>query len=283
MKRMVVVGPACPEAFPSYLMEDENEAYRLEQKTDFESLKQQAVWAGLTPGMRVLDLGCGCGVTSSMLKQLVGPCGEVVGMDISSQRIAHAEANYGQSWLSFVCKDVYSQLDSLGSFDFIWARFFLEYHAQKAPDIVEGLRSLLVPGGILCLADLDNNCRIHYQLPDRLESSLQDILGILAQDHDFDPYIGRKLYAYMFDADYTDISVQVHAHHLIYGQLSEKDAYNWSRKLEVAVRSCRYDFPCYPGGFDEFKKEFIHFFTDPRRFTYTPLVLCRGRTQEATS
>jgi len=31
------------------------------------------------------------------------------------------------------------------------------------------------------------------------------------------------------------------------------------------------------GSYEEFKSEFIKFFRDPRRFTYTPIVLARGR------
>ena len=36
-------------------------------------------------------------------------------------------------------------------------------------------------------------------------------------------------------------------------------------------------FDDYPGGSDGFIKDFNEFFHDPRRFTYTPLILCTGR------
>ena len=42
-----------------YLMESEAEAIRLDVKTDGRAVERQARWAGLKPGMRVADLGCG--------------------------------------------------------------------------------------------------------------------------------------------------------------------------------------------------------------------------------
>src|SRR5262245_28002882 len=37
--------------------------------------------AGIKPGMRVADLGCGVGMVTTLLARLVGPAGEVVGVD----------------------------------------------------------------------------------------------------------------------------------------------------------------------------------------------------------
>jgi ubiquinone/menaquinone biosynthesis C-methylase UbiE len=37
--------------------------------------------AGLAPGMRVLDLGCGAGDVAMLAADLVGPSGSVVGID----------------------------------------------------------------------------------------------------------------------------------------------------------------------------------------------------------
>ena len=56
-----------------YIMESHREIDRLEQKTGFDSVRDQALWAGLVPGMRVADIGCGSGRTTSFLKELTGP------------------------------------------------------------------------------------------------------------------------------------------------------------------------------------------------------------------
>jgi tRNA A58 N-methylase Trm61 len=44
--------------------------------------------AGLQPGMRVADLGCGVGTVTALLAELVGPTGHVIGVDASGEQIA---------------------------------------------------------------------------------------------------------------------------------------------------------------------------------------------------
>jgi len=101
----------------------------------------------------------------------------------------------------------------------------------------------------------------------------------MEKEHDFDPYAGRKLYGYLYESGLVDIQVEMEPHHLIYGPLNEVDRYNWTQKLAVAAQSSGYRFPEYRGGYREFEQEFLSFFSDPRRFTYTPLIYCRGRRQ----
>src|SRR3954468_7965971 len=47
--------------------------------------------AGLAPGMRVLDVGCGAGDVSLLAATLVGPMGEVLGIDRSRDAVATAQ------------------------------------------------------------------------------------------------------------------------------------------------------------------------------------------------
>jgi hypothetical protein len=136
---------------------------------------------------------------------------------------------------------------------------------------------LLQPGGILFLADLDNNCLGHYGLPQRLQHALDGVMRRLESAHDFDPYVGRKLYAYLYDEGLEQIAVKLEAQHLIDGPLNDIARYTWTKKIEVAAQNSGYGFPEYPGGYGEFMAEFQGFFSDPRRFSYTPLILCKGR------
>jgi len=259
-----------------YLMEHEGEAQRLDLKTEGGPLFKQALWAGIRPGMRVADVGCGSGKTSYFLHRLVQPAGEVLGIDASKSRVRHAQEHYGAPGIRFACRDFYHPLHDLGLFDFVWVRFVLEYHRSKAPALVANLADLLVPGGILFLADLDYNCLNHHGLPERLMAAIRGIMDRLQEDHDFDPYAGRKLYAYLYDLGFSDLAIDLDQHHLIYGPLNDIDRYNWTRKIEVAAKNSGYSFRGYPGGYREFLEEFKRSFSDPRRFSYTPIICCRG-------
>ena len=260
----------------NYLMENKEEARRLTVKTDKSVLVRQAVWAGIRPGMRVADIGCGAGVTSSYLYDLVWPGGAVTGVDASPERIDHARKHYGKEGLDFVCHDFYQDLKGLGSFDFIWVRFVLEYHRAGSFDIVRRLTETLKPGGILCLIDLDYNCLSYFGLSKRLEDNIRGVMKTLEENSNFDPFVGRKLYSYLYDLGFEAIDVQLKPHHLFFGQVNETDRFNWMKKLEVAARNSGWKFEGYADGFDGFFREFEIFFADPRRFIYTPMISCRG-------
>ncbi|MFO7839676.1 MAG: methyltransferase domain-containing protein [Desulfosalsimonadaceae bacterium] len=261
-----------------YLMESEKEVVRMNLKTDPEIIRGQAEWAGVRPGMRIADIGCGPGITTSVLGQMARAGGEAVGVDFSRERIEWANMYYADPTTRFLRRDIQEPLDDLGSFDFIWVRFLLEYFRSRSFDIVKKLAGLLNPGGILCLIDLDLNCLNHYGLPQNLENSLKGLMKKLEETKDFDPYAGRRLYSFLYDLNFDRIDVDLSAHHLIFGKLHEKDEFNWITKAMVAARNSGYNFYNeFSNGFAGFYEAFIKFFLDPRRFTYTPVIACAGR------
>ena len=167
-------------------------------------------------------------------------------------------------------------MHGFGPFDLIWVRFVLEYNLTGSPDIVKNLTDCLKPGGYLCLLDLDNNCLNQYELPAKMEQIPLKVMTKLMEEFNFDPYSGRRLYAYLYDLGFEDIEVELMPHNLIYGTLSEADAFNWRKKVEVISAKINAFFDSYPGGRDAFFKDFSDFFSSPRRFTYVPLILCKG-------
>jgi len=259
-----------------YLMENDEETFRLDIKTDSKIVESQALWAGLKPGMRVADLGFGSGKTTFHLHKLVQPNGEVVGVDITEDRIKYAQKHYNKKGIKYILRDIRAPLDDLGMFDFIWIRFVLEYYRSESFNIVKNISNILKPGGIICLIDLDYNCLNHFGLSKRLKKTLHGLTKAMEKNADFDPFVGIKLYSFLYDLGYEDIDVSLSPHHLIFGKLNKIDAFNWTKKLEIAVKRLGYDFKEYEGGYEEFFGEFKLFFSDPRRFTYTPLISCKG-------
>jgi SAM-dependent methyltransferase len=260
-----------------YLMEGDQEAVRLDVKTDAAAVEKQALWAGLKPGMRVADLGCGAGKTTFHLNRLVQPNGQTIGVDIAEQRINYANTHYSNESIDYVVADIRQSLEDLGYFDFIWVRFVLEYYLKDSFDIVKNISKNLKPGGVLCLIDLDCNCLRYFGLPERLARATANIMKCLENNLNFDPYVGVKLYSFLFDLGFQDIDVDLNAHNLIFGDLKEIEKFNWIKKAEIAGKNSGYPFEEYGGNFDDFLEEFKVFFRDPRIFTYTPLLACRGR------
>ncbi len=259
-----------------YLMESSEESTRLDKKTKVKVVQDQAMWAGIKPGMRVADIGCGSGKTTFTLHKLVQPEGETIGIDISKDRIKFARNNYETEGLTFHEQDARELFSSLGKFDFIWMRFVLEYYREGSFSIVEKMTEYLNPGGVICLIDLDHNCLSHYSMPVDMETTVKSIVADLEKKADFDPYVGRKLYSFLYDLKFQDIDVNVSGHHVIFGSVNEADSFNWLKKIKVAPEKIKYDFSKYKGGYEQFVVDFQDFFHDPRRFTYSPIICCRG-------
>ena len=262
----------------SYLMESDDETIRLEVKTDPHALKQQALWCGIEPGMRALDVACGPGKTTAILHEMIQPGGSIVGIDFSEKRISYAREQYGnKSGIEFKTCDFRDSLEELGQFDFVWVRFVLEYYRKEALQIVGNLKKALKPGGILCLLDLDYNCLNHYELSPEMEKILPKIMTFMDEKYNFDTYIGRKLYSFLYDHGFEKIEVQLMAHNLFFGEIKEKDIFNISKKIEIAAKKAPEVLDSYSGGYEKFVADFTEYLNDQRRFSYTPLLICKGK------
>src|SRR5215831_6012752 len=83
--------------------------------------------AGIGPGQRVLDLGSGMGDVAMLVARLVGPSGEVVGVERDSNSTARAKARAAEAGLlnlSFLNTDV-NNLAEERPFDAVVGRFIL--------------------------------------------------------------------------------------------------------------------------------------------------------------
>jgi SAM-dependent methyltransferase len=110
--------------------------------------------AGIGPGQRVLDLGSGVGDVAMLTARLVGPSGEVVGVERDLRSIARARARAAEAGfrnVSFTESDV-RQIGSDKLFDAAVGRFILEF----IPDPLATLRSvsrLVRPCGVLAFQE----------------------------------------------------------------------------------------------------------------------------------
>jgi demethylmenaquinone methyltransferase/2-methoxy-6-polyprenyl-1,4-benzoquinol methylase len=106
--------------------------------------------AGLRPGMRVLDVGVGTGLTAREAASLVGDAGEVTGVDPSTGMLQ-------QAMVPARVKLLVGSAEALPlpshSVDFISMGYALRHVADLSLAFAE-FRRVLVPGGRVCLLEI---------------------------------------------------------------------------------------------------------------------------------
>lgn len=97
------------------------------------------------PG-RILDIACGVGYGTRLLRDTIPGCHEVIGVDLSLESIAYAKEKYGKDSMYFVVSDALEYVDKNG-FDTIVSLETIE-HIPNPSGFIAHMMSLLKPGGI---------------------------------------------------------------------------------------------------------------------------------------
>jgi ubiquinone/menaquinone biosynthesis C-methylase UbiE len=116
--------------------------------------------AGLAPGMRVLDIGCGVGDVSLLAAELVGPYGTVIGVDRSAESVAVAIRRVTAAGHAPQIELVVDELDDFVStgqgaapFDAVIGRFVLMYQPDPV-GILRRLAGMVRAGGTVALLEM---------------------------------------------------------------------------------------------------------------------------------
>ena len=107
-----------------------------------------------TPGMRVVDIGCGCGATTLAAAARVGRAGSVLGVDLSGPMLELARrraesAEVGNA--TFLQGDAQIQTFEPGSIDLAISRFGTMFFADPVAAFTN-IAAAVRPGGRVCLA-----------------------------------------------------------------------------------------------------------------------------------
>jgi trans-aconitate methyltransferase len=105
------------------------------------------------PGATVLDVASGDGIPALYVAEQVGPSGQVLGIDSSSDQIARARAIQGAHlpWLRFERRDVRALGTNVPTFDRITGNLSVMFFRPDRFNTIRGLVEHLNPGGQLVL------------------------------------------------------------------------------------------------------------------------------------
>lgn len=123
---------------------------------------------GLEPDMKVLDFGCGPGVTTFLLADIVGEYGQVVGFDINLNALDKANATLkgkGLSNVSFQGGSLATVAEATLDFDFVFGRRVLMY-IPEAIETLTAIRKMMRPGASIVFQEhAMNEAEVMSELP----------------------------------------------------------------------------------------------------------------------
>jgi ubiquinone/menaquinone biosynthesis C-methylase UbiE len=161
----------------------------------------------LKSGMRLLDVGCGPGSITSGLARRVEPA-ETIGIDMSSSVIETANSLAGAAaakHLSFEVGSIYEPRFAAATFDAAFAHQVLQ-HLRRPVDALRQIHSLLKPGGVLGVRDVDWGSTTFF--PEN--QGMRRFLGLyyeLARRNGGEPNAGRYLRQWLREAGFADARV----------------------------------------------------------------------------
>jgi len=165
--------------------------------------------AGIRPGMRCLDVGCGGGHVSLEMARLVGRWGRVVGVDGDPEVVELAAADAraaGFENVELAVGDALA-LDVPSDFHLAYARFLLS-HVAEPGRVLAGMARALEPGGVVAVEDVDFRGAFSHPPCRELAASLE-LYRAVVRERGGDADLGPRLPELLRDSGFEVLGVRV--------------------------------------------------------------------------
>jgi ubiquinone/menaquinone biosynthesis C-methylase UbiE len=173
-------------------------------------------------GERVLEIGCGAGAVLGILAQTF-PGLRLAGLDREPAQIGFAREHLRRSGVAdaeLAVGDAAQLPWPDGSFDHVFAMWFLEHVREPGPILAEA-RRVLRPGGSIALTETDYElCVVHPSSP--------DVEALFRAQHEHfarhgQPHAGRELGAWLAASGFTAVTNEIAGFHFFAGSAADTE------------------------------------------------------------
>jgi ubiquinone/menaquinone biosynthesis C-methylase UbiE len=254
-------------------MESQDEGQRLLRQADAHPSRERLLRAGVKPGLRVLDAGCGAGAVTRELCELVGPTGQVTALEPGARLLSQARATLAAfDTVTFVQAGLPSTGLPEATFDLVWCHLVLE-HLRDPEAAVRELVRVVKPGGRVVVCDVDGNGLLNWPQPALVDDGVARVLAAL-EAAGVDLYVGRKLHHLLWRAGLTQLRDWVDPA-FAFSVADERWLDDWRTRFEALRGLAEPRFPS-PAAWEGFVHAFLLMLKDPGVLKYGVLLTAEG-------
>lgn len=162
----------------------------------------------VTEGQHILDVGCGPGLDTVALAQMVGPRGRIEGVDRDPQMLAAADerarAEGVESWVTHRAADAAALPFADNTFDACRSERLFQHLLQPEQVLVEMVR-VTKPGGWVVVVDTDWGASQTSTPDPHFERRLMEFAAEYRLNN---PYSGRRLYGMLRQAGLVEVRAE---------------------------------------------------------------------------
>lgn len=179
-----------------------------EAQRSYVGVRRAEKWVGfflhhVSPGMSLLDCGCGVGSITLDLAERVAP-GRVIGIDMDERQLVFAREGARERGLTnatFQQGNVYALDFADASFDAVLAHTLL-FHLSEPLRALKEIRRVLKPGGIAGISDDEWHTMV-YSPEHPLMAKIVELWTRVIQFNGGDPFYSRHLRGLMLKAGFA--------------------------------------------------------------------------------
>ncbi|WP_026550466.1 methyltransferase domain-containing protein [Arthrobacter sp. Br18] len=183
----------------------------------------------LSPGMDVLDVGCGPGSITAGFAALVAP-GTVTGIDRSADVVAKASAAHAHLQNAvFATGNIYDLDFPDEKFDVVHAHQVLQHLTDPVAALRE-MRRVVRPGGVVAVRDADFHAMAWFPSSPAL-TEWMELYQRIARGNNAEPDGGRHLLSWVQDAGFTETEVSTSSWIYATDEARRLHAESWAERV----------------------------------------------------